>query len=184
MKNVLQEAWEFWGDLLSPTPPAAPVVPLPYQPPDAGGSELSVQAGTPYKIYRAPVLSRTGLPCTPGPWGALVALDLNQGKKLWTAPLGTLLPGRATGAATVGGPIVTASGLIFTGGGIEPLLRAFDSSTGKELWHGELPAAAQSAPMTYELDGRQFVVVSAEGHGSLAQQLSDAVVAFALPPTN
>ncbi len=184
IKNVLQEAWQYWHDLLSPAAPPTPVVSSAYKPPDAGGTELSAQAGTPYKIFRAAVLSRTGLPCTPGPWGALVALDLNKGTKLWTTPLGTLLPGRVTGAVTVGGPIVTASGLIFTGGGIEPLLRAFDGSTGRELWQGELPAAAQSTPMTYQINGRQFIVVIAGGHGSLAPHLSDAVVAFALASTD
>jgi quinoprotein glucose dehydrogenase len=94
-----------------------------------------------------------------------------------------LVPGRTSGAVTVSGPIVTAGGLIFTGGGNEPFLRAFDAATGREMWRGALPVAAQSTPMTYEVDGRQFVVIAAGGHMSLAQTLGDAVVAFALPDT-
>jgi quinoprotein glucose dehydrogenase len=60
-------------------------------------------------------------------------------------------------------------------------LRAFDSATGKELWKGELPASAQSIPATYEFGGRQYVVISAGGHGKLGTKMGDAVVAFALP---
>jgi quinoprotein glucose dehydrogenase len=106
---------------------------------------------------------------------------LNRGIILWTAPIGTLIAGRRTGAVTVGGPIVTAGGVVFTGGGIDPVLYAFDSASGRELWRGALPAAAQATPMTYEFGGRQYVVVAAGGHGTLARPLGDTVVAFALP---
>jgi len=74
---------------------------LRFLPPDAGGAELSANAGSPYRLRREPILTPGGLPCTPGPWGAVVALDLNRGVKLWTSPLGTLVPGQATGAVTV-----------------------------------------------------------------------------------
>jgi quinoprotein glucose dehydrogenase len=175
----LGEAQDYWSELLFPKalgPPPATLLP-----PDSIGYELSMQAGTPYKIFRAPLLTAAGLPCTPGPWSSIVALDLNRGKILWRTPLGTLVPGRATGAVTVSGPIVTAGGLLFTGGGNEPVLRAFDVATGREIWRGALPVAAQSTPMTYEIDGRQFVVIAAGGHMSVAPTLGDSVVAFALP---
>lgn len=181
-RSLLQESVDFWRNLLRPNTFTGPPHTDGLYPPDSGGYELSEQAGTPYRIYRAPILSPSGLPCTPQPWGALIAVDLNQGKKRWTTPLGTMVTNQLTGAVTVGGPIVTAGGLIFTGGGVEPLLRAYDAKTGQELWRGALPAAAQSTPMTYQINGKQYVVVTAGGHGSLALTLGDAVVAFALPP--
>lgn len=177
MATLVEEATDYWREMLWPHNAMTTST---YQPPDSAGFELSSQEGTPYKIYRAPVLSPSGLPCTPGPWGAVVALDLNRGVKLWTAPLGTVIPGRHSGAVTVGGPIVTATGLVFTGGGSDPLLYAFDSQTGHELWRGTLPAAAQATPMSYQYKGRQYVVIAAGGHGSLAPQLGDAIVAFSL----
>lgn len=181
LTGLLQKLRAYWWKILRPNAPAESATKGTFQAPDWGGRELSEQAGTPYRIYRAPLVSPGGLPCIPGPWGAVVAMDLNRGEILWTSPLGTLVPGQATGAVTVSGPIVTASGLLFTGGGIEPLLRAFDVTTGREIWQGKLPVAAQSTPMTYELNGRQFVVIAAGGHGSLAQPLGDSLVAFALP---
>jgi quinoprotein glucose dehydrogenase len=80
----------------------------------------------------------------------------------------------------LGGPIVTASGVAFTAASAEPFLRAFDSSTGQELWKGELPAPAQATPMTYAIQGKQYVVICAGGHGLMGTRLADAVVAFAL----
>jgi quinoprotein glucose dehydrogenase len=176
----LQDAQEYWREQLWPLP-AGSAPQNAFQPPDSRGYEMSAQTGTPYKIYRAPLVTPGGLPCSPNPWSAVVALDLNGGKILWRTPLGTLVPGHHSGAVTVGGPIVTAGGLVFTGGGSEPLLHAFDAATGQELWEGTLPAAAQSTPMTYEMGGRQYVVIAAGGHMTLAPTLSDAVVAFALP---
>jgi len=177
----LQEAQDYWREKFWPMPAGRPARAA-FQPPDSGGYELSAQVGTPYKIYREPLVTPGGLPCAPSPWSAVVALDLNRGKILWRTPLGTMVPDHTSGAVAVGGPIVTAGGLVFTGGGTEPLLRAFDAANGRELWRGALPAAAQSTPMTYQLGGRQFVVIAAGGHMSLAPTLSDAVVAFALPP--
>ena len=176
----LQEARDYWWEALWPKVPREPPHAA-FQPPDSQGYELSPQEGTPYKIYRAPLITMSGLPCAPQPWAAVVAMDLNRGKILWRTPLGTMVPGRTTGAVTVSGPIVTASGLLFTGGGNEPVMRAFDVATGREIWRGALPVAAQSTPMTYEIGGRQYVVIAAGGHMSLAQTLGDSVVAFALP---
>ena len=124
-----------------------------------------------------------GHPCTPQPWGATAALDLNAGKLVWQKPLGTLIAGEHTGTVGFGAPIVTAGGLLFTAASAEPLLRAIDKTTGEEVWEvwaGKLPVPAQSTPMTYMLHGRQFVVVDAGGHGGLGTPLGDSVVAFAL----
>jgi quinoprotein glucose dehydrogenase len=83
----------------------------------------------------------------------------------------------------LGGPIATAGGLIFIAGSLDAAIRAYDARTGKELWKGDLPTSARSTPMTYRgPDGKQYVVVSAGGHGIPgAAPLGDYVVAFALP---
>jgi quinoprotein glucose dehydrogenase len=146
------------------------------------------QQGAPYGVTRRVLASAGGLPCNPPPWGSLVAVDLRSGKILWSVPLGTtadLRPGlepAIRGTPNLGGPIVTASGLVFIAAAMDNWLRAFDSETGEELWKGRLPAGGQAAPMTYRArDGRQFVVIAAGGHGALGTTLGDSVIAFALP---
>ena len=83
----------------------------------------------------------------------------------------------------MGGPLVTASGLIFIGAAMDNYIRAFDIETGEELWKGRLPAGGQATPMTYRLgaDRRQYVVIAAGGHGKLGNRIGDSVVAFSLP---
>jgi quinoprotein glucose dehydrogenase len=85
------------------------------------------------------------------------------------------------GAPGIGGPIITAGGLVFIAATFDHRLHAFDSDTGKELWHGDLPAGGEATPMTYVAGGRQFVVIAAGGHVRMDTPLGDAVVAFALP---
>jgi quinoprotein glucose dehydrogenase len=77
--------------------------------------------------------------------------------------------------------MVTAGGLVFTSATIDPYLRAFDSETGKELWRHELPAGGQATPMTYTVNGKQYVVIAAGGHGKLGTKQGDYVMAFGLP---
>jgi quinoprotein glucose dehydrogenase len=131
-------------------------------------------------MFRDWLVSPSGQPCNPPPWGALVAFDLNGGKPRWEAPLGSMGQGWPAGSINLGGPTATAGGLIFTAAALDPHLRAFDSDTGKEVWTVELPASAQSTPMTYEWRGRQYVVICAGGHGKMKSKMGDAVVAFAL----
>jgi quinoprotein glucose dehydrogenase len=145
------------------------------------GHEFSPQSETPYAIDRVPLVTPSGMPCAVAPWGTVSAVNLNTGKPVWQSPLGTLIPGQHTGTINLGGDVVTAAGLLFTGASEQPLLRAFDSTTGEELWTGDLPAPAQSTPMSYMIAGRQFVVVAAGGHGAFGTPISDALVAFALP---
>jgi quinoprotein glucose dehydrogenase len=143
--------------------------------------EFSTQDKTPYSIYREAIMSEGGLPCTPQPWGAVSALNLNTGQKAWEAPLGTMIAGENTGSINLGGPIVTAGGLVFAAASTDPYIRAFDASSGRELWKGELPVPAQATPMTYSVAGKQYVVICAGGHGQMGTKLGDSVVAFALP---
>ena len=114
-------------------------------------------------------------------------MDLAAGKIAWRKPLGSMsevFPGMApnTGSLMLGGPIVTASGLIFIGGTFDRRFRALASATGTELWSTELPAGAHAQPLTYEVDGKQFVVIAAGGHAKITEEgLGDTLSAFALP---
>ncbi len=147
----------------------------------AFGGEFGRQSGTPYALHRDWLASPARLPCNAPPWGALVAFDVTTGKPRWQTPFGALGEGAPIGSPGLGGPIATASGLIFSGSTFDPRLRAFDSDAGKEIWSAELPASAQSTPMTYEWKGTQYVVICAGGHGKLKTKMGDSVVAFALP---
>jgi len=139
--------------------------------------EYTRMRGTPYVMRRRIILGPAGLPCTPPPWGALVAVNLATGGIAWTAPLGAM--GGVPGSPNLGGPIATAAGLVFIGATLDRQLHAFDIETGKELWNATLPAGARATPMTYEAGGRQFVVIAAGGGGPFGA--GDAIVAFALP---
>ena len=142
--------------------------------------EFGNQEPAPYGIYRTFLLSPSKVPCNAPPWGTTVAVDLARGKKVWETPLGTMVPGKATGSINLGGPMVTAGGLVFTSATIDPVLRAFDSETGKELWRYQLPAGGQATPMSYSIHGTQYVVIAAGGHGKLGTPQGDYVIAFAL----
>ncbi len=149
----------------------------------AGGvrAELGEQRGTRYGMVRAPLLAPGGQPCNAPPWGTVAAVDLFTGAIRWDVPLGSMVPGVPTGTPNLGGPIVTAGGLVFTAAAMDGRLRAFDSETGKELWAFELPAGGQATPMTYSLDGKQYLVIAAGGHGKIGTKLGDYVLAFTLP---
>jgi len=146
---------------------------------DHFGYELSPQRKSPYLVERHPLVDGSGLNCTPAPWGVITAVNLNTLQRVWERPLGTEVAGQTTGTVTFGGPIVTAGGLVFTGATTDPWLRVFDAATGEELRRLPLPHTGIATPMTYTLDGRQYVVIAAGGHGD-GSQLGDAIVAFAL----
>ncbi len=150
--------------------------------------DLARMQGTPYMMARRIFLSPLGLPCTQPPWGKLVAVDLRASTILWERPLGTvedlapaIVPNFEWGMPNIGGPLVTASGLIFIGAAVEHAFRAFDMKNGKELWKARLPTSANATPVSYEIDGVQFVVVAAGGHGGLGTARGDGLHAFRLP---
>ncbi len=142
--------------------------------------EFARQTGAPYAMFRMFLLSPSKLPCNPPPWGTIAAVDLFAGKKVWDVPLGSLLPDAATGTITLGGPMATAGGVVFTAATMDNYLRAFDAETGREIWKYELPAGGQATPMTYTLGGKQYLVIAAGGHGKLGTKQGDYVIAFRL----
>ncbi|MGA2129807.1 MAG: PQQ-binding-like beta-propeller repeat protein, partial [Xanthobacteraceae bacterium] len=143
--------------------------------------EIGRALGTPYAALRDVLLSPLGIPCNPPPWGSLAAVDLDAGTIRWQVPLGARAFGLIRGLPNQGGPIATAGGLVFIAAAMDDALRAFDIETGEEIWKAKLPAGGQATPMTYVVDGRQFVVIAAGGHARMGTTLGDAVVAFALP---
>lgn len=149
-------------------------------------AEISPQDGAPFGVRRDLLMSPLMLPCAPPPWGVIAAVDLDTGAIVWRKRLGTtkdIAGGLALdlGTPNLGGRIATGGGLVFIGAAMDNYLRAFDIETGAEIWKGRLPAGGQATPMTYEWEGRQYVVIYAGGHGRMSTTLGDSIVAFALP---
>ncbi len=142
--------------------------------------------GSPYALEVLPLMSPLGTPCAEPPWASLVALDIVKKKILWEVPLGSikkLAPFPLDihlGTPGAGGPLLTAGGLVFIGFTLDDTFRAFDADTGEILWEADVPAAAVSMPVTYEVDGEQYIVVAAGGHSMYGSTMGDAVVAFKL----
>jgi quinoprotein glucose dehydrogenase len=155
----------------------------------AGGPQI----GVPYAIdanagWRMPY---TGLLCTEPPWGGIRAIDLRTGQTLWDRPFGTarangpfgipsMLPFEI-GTPNNGGAVVTAGGLIFIAAATDNLIRAIDITTGKTVWQDVLPAGGQATPMVYEMDGHQYLVITAGGHHFMETPKGDYVIAYRLP---
>ncbi|KGF65175.1 membrane-bound PQQ-dependent dehydrogenase, glucose/quinate/shikimate family [Pseudomonas lutea] len=170
--------------------------------PETAEKRLFTQDGTPYwnenfkgdyAIRIKQFASELGVPCIAPPWGRMVGVDLTTGKTEWMRRTGTtknlkttFLPGRfpigfPMGMVAHGGPLVTAGGIVFHGATADNFIRAYDINTGAVLWEKELPAGGQATPSTYMgSDGKQYVVISAGGHGSLGTTLGDSVIAFRL----
>ncbi|UWU31868.1 membrane-bound PQQ-dependent dehydrogenase, glucose/quinate/shikimate family (plasmid) [Rhizobium sp. WSM1274] len=160
-----------------------------------GGAEGAgdPQAGAPYAIdvnagWRLPF---TGLLCKQPPYGGIRAIDLKTGKTLWDRPLGqartngpfgipSMLP-ITIGTPNNGGSVVTAGGLVFIAASTDNLIRAIDIKTGRTLWTDRLPAGGQATPMTYSVDGKQYVVIMAGGHHFMETPVGDTLIAYALP---
>ncbi|PWE55604.1 membrane-bound PQQ-dependent dehydrogenase, glucose/quinate/shikimate family [Metarhizobium album] len=155
---------------------------------DEKGSEqgLNRNDGAPYGVYMGPFLGPLQIPCQAPPWGYVAAADLKTGKIAYKHKNGTVydmtplpLPFKV-GVPGIGGPIITKGGIAFLGAAVDNYLRAYDLDNGRELWRARLPAGGQATPMTYEQDGRQFVVMVAGGHGSIGTKPGDYVIAYTL----
>jgi quinoprotein glucose dehydrogenase len=130
-------------------------------------------------------LDHEGYPATKPPWGLLNAINLNSGEFVWRVPLGEHVELTArgiprTGTETFGGSIVTAGGLVLIAGTKDERIHAFDKTTGRLLWEHPLPAGGYATPCTYQVNGRQYIVIAAGGAGKLRTKAGDAFVAFAL----
>lgn len=159
---------------------------------EMGGPMLFNPGHSPYLYEVAPLLSPLGSPCSQPPWAALTAVDLVNKKIVWEVPLGSidkLMPMQPPkwlnfntniGTPGAGGPLVTAGGVVFIGYTLDDALRAFDLKTGKELWKTDLPAAGTAVPVTYEVNGTQYVVIAAGGHTMYGSTTGDSVVAYKL----
>ena len=161
-----------------PRPPATAARPAPAP----GVAPAITQTGFNYRID-----ANTVLPCTPTPWGELVAVDINKGEIVWRSPLGSI-PGLGAegvdlGARNLGGNIQTAGGLVFVGASNDRQFRAYDSRTGEQLWSVELDASAHATPISYMgKDGKQYIVVVGAGGTAVgSRRMSDTLNAFVLP---
>jgi quinoprotein glucose dehydrogenase len=153
----------------------------------------SAQEGTPYATMHRGFLSPLGVPCQQPPYGVLSAIHLDRGAVLWEKPLGTARdtgplgltwgPPLTLGTPNTGGPLTTASGLVFIAATQELAFRAIDIATGDILWKVRLPAGGHATPMSYwsETSQRQFVVVAAGGKRMLNTRMGDHIIAYALP---
>jgi quinoprotein glucose dehydrogenase len=160
-------------------------------PPGEGdkGSEqgLNRNDGAPYGVFLGPFLGPFGIPCSAPPWGFVAGADLRTGEIAYRHKNGTVrdmtplpLPFEL-GVPGIGGPIITAGGVTFLAAAVDDYLRAYDLTTGEKLWQARLPAGGQSTPMTYAIDGRQYVVIVAGGHGSVGTKPGDYILAYTLP---
>ena len=155
------------------------------------GTEAGVQPmyGVPYGVEISAFLSPFGLPCKQPAWGFVAGVDLKTHDVAWKRRIGTIrdslpgipLPPFKMGVPMLGGSISTAGNVMFIGGTQDNYIRAINVTNGDELWKGRLPAGGQATPMTYEMNGKQYVVIMAGGHGSFGTKMGDSLVAYALP---
>lgn len=157
---------------------------------DEKGSEqgLNRNEGAPYAVKMGPFLGPLQIPCQAPPWGYVTGANLRTGETAYKLKNGTVhdmtplpLPFKL-GVPGIGGPMITKGGVAFLGAAVDNYLRAYNLTTGEQLWEARLPAGGQATPMTYSVDdGRQFVVMVAGGHGSVGTKPGDYVIAYALP---
>ena len=147
---------------------------------DSFFTEYAPMRGTAWGMKREP-LNAIIIPCVKPPWGTLNAIDLATGDIRWKIPIGDLPFNEGFGLPNLGGPMVTKSGLVFLAATFDSAFRAFDIETGEVLWKTTLPAGGQAVPMTYQVGGKQVVVIAAGGYGNLPIDIGDSLVAYSLP---
>ncbi len=153
---------------------------------EGGGAMTFAVKESPWVVRVEPLMSPLGAPCSEPPWAGLTAVDIVKRKILWDAPLGDIgkmlsLPfSLEYGLPGAGGALVTAGGLVFIGYTLDDQLRAFDLHTGEVLWQTDLPAAGTSVPVSYEIDGEQYIYMPAGGHSMYGSTLGDSVLAYKL----
>lgn len=149
---------------------------------------LNRNEGAPYGVFMGPFLGPFGIPCQAPPWGYVTGVDLRTGDIAYKRRNGTVydmtplpLPFEL-GVPGIGGPMITRGGVAFLGAAVDNYLRAYDVTTGRQLWEARLPAGGQATPMTYaSADGKQYVVIVAGGHGSIGTKPGDYIIAYSLP---
>ena len=159
------------------------------EPPKGSLPALNENFGAPFAVELSAFTSPLGLPCQAPPWGYVAGADLRTGKNRLEAPQRhRARPARrcrcrfSMGVPNLGGPIITAGGVAFLSGTLDYYVRAYDVTSGRQLWESRLPAGGQATPMTYTgEDGRQYLLVVAGGHGSTGTKAGDYVIAYALP---
>ncbi|GHB07492.1 pyrroloquinoline quinone-dependent dehydrogenase [Modicisalibacter luteus] len=160
-----------------------------YDQADSGsGNEVgfSPQEGAPYGMRLKVAQNWLGMPCWEPPYGEIVALDMTTGDVKWRRPVGAsqqygfFMP-ESWGSPTIGGPAVTAGGVIFIGASMDAKVRAYSLETGEELWSDQLEAPSVSNPAIYEYNGREYVAFIGGGNTILKQQVGDQLAVYALP---
>ncbi|EHN8901639.1 pyrroloquinoline quinone-dependent dehydrogenase [Enterobacter hormaechei] len=154
---------------------------------DSGNeSGFAPQEGAPYGMRLLVASNWLGMPCWQPPFGEIVALDMHTGDVKWRRPIGAsqqygfFMP-ESWGSPTIGGPAVTAGGVIFIGASMDAKVRAYSVESGEELWSDQAEAPAVANPSVYEYKGRQYVAFVAGGNTILKDQVGDQVVVYALP---
>jgi quinoprotein glucose dehydrogenase len=166
-----------------PSNPSQPAANLP------AGTETGVQPmfGSPFGVKLGILLSPVGIPCIAPPWGNIAALDLRTNKVIWEHRVGTIRDETPVplpfdlGTPMLGGPLATAGGVTFLTSTMDYYIRAFDMKNGQLLWSDRLPAGGQSTPMTYSVNGKQYIVTVDGGHGSFGTKIGDYIRAYTLP---
>ncbi|GGK09477.1 membrane-bound PQQ-dependent dehydrogenase, glucose/quinate/shikimate family [Pseudomonas matsuisoli] len=149
------------------------------------------QEGLEYGARKEPWMSPLNTPCVAPPWGYISGVDLRTQEVIWRRPLGTGydqgpmgIPSKVKlelGTPNNSGSLATAGGVTFIGATLDQWIRAFDTETGKLLWDVRLPAGPQAAPLSYEINGRQYIVAAVGGHDRMDTKSGDSVIAWALP---
>jgi quinoprotein glucose dehydrogenase len=176
-------------DKLDPRQVAKKEIPVPQGMQKSSEAGSNPDFGAPYSADLHPFLSPLGLPCQAPPWGYVAGIDLRTGKVAYMHKNGTIRDESPIpvpiemGVPSLGGPIITASGVAFLTSTLDYYARAYEVTDGKQLWQERLPAGAQATPITYrsEKTGRQYLLVVAGGHGSLGTKAGDSIIAYALP---